>query len=121
VVRDETGGRRGVDAVIDKDRTAALLATEVGADHLMLLTDVPAVFADWPDRNEPIRRAPPHSLLSLAFDRGSMGPKVEAARHFVQGTGGVAMIGTPEDAVAMLEGRAGTRVDADAGRMEIGD
>lgn len=121
VVQEPSGARRGADAVIDKDRTAALLATEVGADRLLLLTDVPAVYADWPDRREPIRRAPPHSLLSFRFDRGSMGPKVEAARHFVQGTGGVALIGTPEDAVAMLDGRAGTRVDGDARSLEIGD
>jgi carbamate kinase len=119
VVRDAGGARSGVDAVIDKDRTAALLATEVGAERLLLLTDVPAVYADWPARNEPIREAPPHALLAFQFDRGSMGPKVEAARHFVQGTGGVAVIGKPEDAVSLLEGRAGTRVQADTREIEI--
>lgn len=120
VVRDANGARVGADAVIDKDRTAALLATELGAHRLLLLTDVPAVYADWPDRNQPIRRAPPHALLSFHFDAGSMGPKVEAARHYVQGTGGVALIGSPEDAVAMLEGHAGTRIDPDAPELEIG-
>ncbi|MGH0038139.1 MAG: carbamate kinase [Myxococcota bacterium] len=120
VVRDESGARRGAEAVIDKDRTAALLATEVGADRLLLLTDVPAVYADWPGRDEPIRRAPPHLLAPMEFDAGSMGPKVEAARHFVQGTGGVALVGKPEDAVAMLDGRAGTRVDGDARSLEVG-
>ena len=57
VVRGADGARHGVEAVIDKDRTAVLLATELGADPLLLLTDVPAVYRDWPERNGPIRRA----------------------------------------------------------------
>jgi carbamate kinase len=119
VVRDADGARHGVDAVIDKDRTAALMATELGADHLLLLTDVPCVYRDWPERNEAIRRAPPHALVGLDLHPGTMGPKLEAARHFVQGSGGVATIGAVEEASALLEGRAGTRVDADASRLEL--
>jgi carbamate kinase len=97
-----------------------LLATELAADHLLLLTDVPAVYRDWPAREEPIRRAPPHALVGLQLHPGTMGPKLEAARHFVQGTGGVATIGVVEEANALLAGRAGTRVDADASKLELG-
>lgn len=110
VVVTPEGGLRGVEAVIDKDRTAALLAAGLRADALLLLTDVAAVFEDWPERARPLREATPAELRKLPLDPGSMGPKVEAACRFVDETGGRAMIGALEDARRVLEGRAGTRV-----------
>jgi carbamate kinase len=112
-------GHRGVEAVIDKDLSAQLLAARLGADVLLLLTDVPCIFADWP---EPARRAvralPPREAESLELDPGSMGPKLEAARRFAQ-AGGTAAIGALEDAARILRGQAGTRVSADVARAEF--
>ena len=79
VVRSSDGSHHGVEAVIDKDLSAVLLATELGADRLLLLTDVPAVYADWPERKQAIRSASPRSLSALTFEPGSMAPKIEAA------------------------------------------
>jgi carbamate kinase len=110
VVRGPEGRVHGVEAVIDKDHSAALLATLLSADHLLLLTDVPAVYLDWPDREQPIRTASPRAMQELSLDPGSMGPKVEAACHFVRQTGGMAHIGALEDAPLMLTGKAGTHV-----------
>jgi len=111
VVRDGAGGLRGVEAVIDKDRTAALLAEGLGADVLLLLTDVPAVFEDWPaPRERALREAPPEHLRKLGLDAGSMGPKVEAAARFAEATGGIAAIGALDSATRLLAGEAGTRV-----------
>jgi carbamate kinase len=113
VTRSETGRLEGVEAVIDKDRAAGLLAEEVSADAFLMLTDVEAVFRDWgtPDQ-EPIRQATPEELDSMEFAAGSMGPKVEAASTFVRASGGVAGIGRLEDARAILEGKTGTIVRA---------
>jgi carbamate kinase len=113
VVLDERGRLHGVEAVIDKDLAGELLARSLGADRLLLLTDVAAVMAGWgtPDP-EPIRRASPVELRALEFASGSMGPKVEAACRFVERTGGTAAIGALEDAAEILAGRAGTTVSA---------
>ena len=104
---------RGVEAVIDKDLAASLLARSVDADTLLFLTDVPGVFAQWPPGGtEPLRRASVAELRGQRFAPGTMGPKVEAARRFVEATGRTAAIGAVEDAVAILEGRSGTIVSA---------
>jgi carbamate kinase len=114
VVVDDVGALRGVEAVIDKDLSAALLATVLKADALLLLTDVTAVLAGWGTPNaRPIRRAAPEQMRRLTFAAGSMGPKVDAACRFVEATGGWATIGALEDAAAMLQDRAGTRVGPD--------
>jgi len=107
-----TGGAlRGVEAVIDKDLTAALLAAELDADALLLLTDVAAVYEDWPSPCErPIRRATPAELRARSFAAGSMGPKVEAACRFAERTGRTAAIGALDAAVHLLDGTAGTVV-----------
>jgi carbamate kinase len=112
------GALRGVEAVIDKDATSALLAEALGADALLLLTDVEAVFSDWPvPAARPVRRASPAELRRSAFAPGSMGPKVEAACRFAERTGKPASIGALADAARVLAGDAGTRiqciVDAD--------
>jgi carbamate kinase len=109
------GGVYGVEAVIDKDRSAALLARELAAEALLILTDVPAVFAHWDTpRARAIRKASPRALRAFAFDPGSMGPKVEAACDFAAATGRRAGIGALADAAAILDGAAGTTVEADA-------
>lgn len=111
VVRRGDGGMIGVEAVIDKDRASALLACELGADALIMLTDVSAVWDQWGRPGaRAIRRAAPAVLREMAFDTGSMGPKVEAACSFAEATGGVAGIGTLKAAAAILRGEAGTTV-----------
>ena len=105
------GALRGVEAVIDKDLSSALLAEEVGADVLLLLTDVPAVWTRWPmAQGQPIRRITPQVLRAMPFDPGSMGPKVEAACRFAERTGRVAAIGAVDQAEAILAAEAGTIV-----------
>jgi carbamate kinase len=111
VAREPGGRMEGVEAVVDKDRTAALLATELGAAMLVLLTDVDAVYRDWPRRDEPIRKISPGALRGLPLPEGSMGPKAAAACEFVERTGGTAAIGELTEAAALVAGRAGTRVE----------
>ncbi len=111
VERLPSGAVRGVEAVIDKDLAAALLARDVEADALLLLTDVDAVYRQWGTPNmRAIRAATPGDLGKLEFAPGSMAPKVEAACRFVEARGGLAAIGRLEDAVGILEGRFGTQV-----------
>jgi len=111
VVRAPDGTLSGVEAVIDKDLVAALLAIELHADALLLLTDVPAVETGWgTPEARPLHEATPAELRELGLAAGSMGPKVEAASRFAEATGGRAMIGALEDAAALLAGKAGTTV-----------
>lgn len=109
VVRKASGGLQGVEAVIDKDRAAGLLAADLTADGFLMLTDVDAVYLDWgTPQQRPVRRAQPAELATHYFSPGSMGPKVEAACQFAEIPGRIAGIGRLEDARAILEGRAGT-------------
>lgn len=111
VIRLEDGSFTGVEAVIDKDRASALLAEEIGAEALLMLTDVDGVYRDWgTSRQKLIGRASPAELGKQEFASGSMGPKVEAAAAFINGGGKLAGIGRLEDALAILEGKAGTSV-----------
>jgi carbamate kinase len=111
VVVDEAGGLRGVEAVIDKDLSAALLARLLHVDLLLMLTDVPAVERGFgTPAAEPIRRATPDELRALELAEGSMAPKVEAACRFVEATGGTAAIGALADAGAIVRGETGTIV-----------
>ncbi len=111
VVRRDSGRLAGVEAVIDKDLTASLLARELRADALLLLTDVAAVEERWGDpASRPIRAASPAAMRGFSFAPGSMGPKVEAALRFVEATGRPAVIGALDAASAMLAGEAGTRI-----------
>jgi carbamate kinase len=111
VVRRKDGAMEGVEAVIDKDHTAALLARLLKADMLLMLTDVEAVYRDWgsPDQAA-IATITPDALDALPFAAGSMGPKIIAACDFVRAGGKVAGIGRLQDARAIVEGRTGTRV-----------
>ena len=116
VIRDEEKGWLGVEAVIDKDRTASLLAQEVGAHGLVMLTDVPQVQVGFgTPEARPIGRATASELRALAheFPAGSMGPKIAAAVEFVEATGGFAAIGSLSDAPAIVRQEAGTIVMPD--------
>jgi carbamate kinase len=111
VARSKEGHLEGVEAVIDKDLAASLMAREVDADALLLLTDVSAVLADYGlSTQHPLRRATIDELRSMSFAAGSMGPKVEAVCRFVKATGKHGSIGTFDDAPGLLEGSAGTTV-----------
>jgi carbamate kinase len=114
VARDANGGLRGVEAVIDKDLTAALLARHLGADALIIATDVEAVIEDWGSAAaRPIGEIPAAGLRALAragqFPAGSMGPKVEAACRFAE-SGGRAIITSLHHIADALAGTAGTAV-----------
>jgi carbamate kinase len=113
VVQDADGRFTGVEAVIDKDSASALLAMEMAADCLLLLTDVDAVYVDWgsPDQRA-IRAAGPDDLAALSLEAGTMRPKVEAALAFARQTGKRAVIGRLEAAPAMLAGAAGTIISS---------
>lgn len=111
-------GMRGVEAVIDKDLCSGLLAQELGADCLVIATDVEAVYLDFgqPEQRA-VGRVSPEALRQAIFPAGSMGPKVEAACTFVMATGRRAVIGSLDHIEAMLEGTAGTQVVADGARL----
>ena len=109
VVKLEDGSLVGVEAVIDKDRASGLLAEQLKADALLLLTDVDAVYRQWgTPQASPVQAISPDETEQLDLPVGSMGPKVEAASRFVQAGGAVAGIGLLADAAKILDGTAGT-------------
>jgi carbamate kinase len=112
VVRRD-GRLDGIDAVIDKDRASALLAVTLGAERLVILTDVPALMRDFGGPGEePIAELAVDEAERLLSDLppGSMGPKVEAALAFVRATEADALITSAESLTEALAGRAGTRI-----------
>ena len=119
VVRAD-GSLVGIEAVIDKDRASDILARQLGADMLLLLTDVDAVYLDFgKPAARRIARASAAALTAGQFASGSMGPKVEAATMFAAATGHPAAIGRLEDAMAILRGEAGTTIEAGNAGIEI--
>ncbi|MGI5452119.1 carbamate kinase [Streptomyces sp. CA-249302] len=107
----DSGALSGVEAVVDKDLTAALLAEDLKADFLLILTDVPNVYADYgTSKQRPVLDATPAELRKAGFPAGSMGPKAEAAARFVERTGGLAAIGALDAAYEIVHGRSGTLV-----------
>ena len=105
----------GVEAVIDKDLCAALLARELQADCLVIATDVDAVYLDWgTPAQKALGQVSAHFLQRHDFAEGSMGPKVQAACDFVHRTGKPSHIGALADIEAMLKGSAGTTVSPHA-------
>jgi len=102
-------GYCGVEAVIDKDLSAALLAQELQAEYLMILTDADAVYQDWgTPQARALRHVTPEVLRPFAAPDGAMGPKAEAVIEFVEQTGGTAFIGALADAEAILRREKGT-------------
>jgi carbamate kinase len=112
-VRQHAGVFVGVEAVIDKDHASGLLAKQLGAELLLLLTNVPGVALHFGEpRSTWLRHTTPTLLQSVQLPAGSMGPKVQAAIEFVQATGHRAAIGRLDDVAALVAGLAGTQVRA---------
>ena len=111
------GGRlEGVEAVLDKDLSGALLAQAIGADCFVIATDVPAAAIHWgTPEQEMLGRLTPDVLRGHAddghFASGSMGPKVEAAARFVERGGRRSVITSLEHLGDAVAGRAGTVVE----------
>jgi carbamate kinase len=104
----------GVEAVIDKDRASAVLAEGLGADLLVIATDVDAVYLDWgTPKQRAVAAAHPDVVRTLDLSAGSMGPKAEAAAAFASATGHACVVGALDDLAAILGGASGTRVAVD--------
>jgi len=113
ICRDD-GSLVGVEAVIDKDLASSLLARELKADALLMLTDVDAVYKQWGQADaQAIRHVASSVICEYTFARGSMAPKVEAACEYVEQTNGFAGVGALKDAAAILDGEAGTLIKTD--------
>ena len=112
---EDDGTYEGFDAVIDKDFASALLAKEIDADLLVILTGVEKVAINF---GKPDQRALDKLTIEEAqkyldeghFPRGSMGPKIEASIRFVKETGREALITDMAKLKEALEGRTGTRI-----------
>ena len=114
VIRRDDGQLFGIEAVIDKDAASALLARELGAQALLMLTDVDAVYRNWRQSDAAaIHRIAVGEIRRLEFTPGSMAPKVDAACEFAELSGGFAGIGRLQDAQAILAGETGTLITAD--------
>jgi len=118
VMRGEDGLLQGVDAVIDKDRASALLAQLIGADVLVIITQVDRVCANFGTPEEEALEVLPASraaemLAAGEFPAGSMGPKIESALTFLENGGAEVVITSPEHILAAIDGRQGTRIVAD--------
>ncbi len=111
VIQHASGALHGIEAVVDKDRASALLARQIKADALLLLTDVGAVFRDFGTaKASTIDKITATEAARLTLPDGSMRPKVEAAVDFIRAGDGFAAIGRLEDALEVLKGQAGTRI-----------
>ena len=112
-VASSRSGMVGVEAVVDKDATAVLLARALDADVLALLTDVPGVLEDFgSDHPRTIREMTAEQARAFEGARGSMGPKLEACADFVEAGGRFAAVGAVEDGAAVVRGESGTRIVA---------
>jgi len=113
IIRKEDDDYEGIEAVIDKDLTSSVLASEIGAELLVILTDVPQVYAN---HRKPDQRALGAVTIEEIeelqgaghFAAGSMGPKVEAIIAFLRAGGRRGLITDPDSLESALDGRAGT-------------
>jgi carbamate kinase len=117
VYQDPLLGLEGLDAVVDKDRVSSILGTQLGAEVLMILTNVDAVFEDWgTPAARPIRRMSLEEADAIiaggSLDAGGMKPKVEAAASFVRRGGARAIIARLSEGPAALRGETGTTIMA---------
>ncbi|ENT8518084.1 carbamate kinase [Raoultella ornithinolytica] len=110
-VVEENGSYQGMEAVVDKDLAASVLAQSLQAEALLILTEADAVYLDWgTPKARALRTATVDDLRPLAMPDGAMGPKAEAAIQFVEMTGHPAYIGALRDAPAILRGEKGTLI-----------
>jgi len=119
-VVESEDGLTGVEAVVDKDATASLIAITVNADRLIILTDVEGIMRDFGTPQQ--QRIAVLALTDLAhedYPPGSMGPKVEACADFVAATGNACAIGALRDAARLVDGSAGTQIIADAAELTV--
>ena len=114
VVRRSNGTYRGIEAVIDKDRSSSKLAEQIGADIFVILTDADHVYINYGKENQkPLRKIKVKELEKYSneghFSTGSMGPKVEAACYFAR-TGGYSIICVSIKPDLALEAKSGTHI-----------
>lgn len=115
VALDDLGTMRSIEAAVDKDLTAALLARRLDADLLVMLTDVDAVHSDWDGPHDrSIAGVEVAELRTMSFAPDSIAPKVEAACRFAEATGRRAAIGSLRDLAQVVRGEAGTQVHSAA-------
>ena len=112
----DRGGYDGIEAVVDKDLTSGVLADAIGADRLVILTDVEHAYLDYGAVDErSIETTTPAELQPAIeageFGAGSMRPKIEAACRFIERGGDLATITTPNRLMAALAGEAETRIE----------
>ena len=115
VYTDAKKNLEGIDAIVDKDAVSAVLAAELGAELLLILTSVDAVYADWgTDKKRALRNLTVTEARRMdsekAFGEGSMAPKVRASVDFVSKTGGRAIIADLNQGMDAVHGRAGTTI-----------
>jgi carbamate kinase len=118
IYEDPAKGWEGIDAVVDKDLAAAVLARDLGATLLLILTDVDAVYADWgTPQQRPLRRLTADEAADMdragVFGEGSMAPKIRAAIDFARRTGGRAIITELSRGRDAVRGEAGTTITAE--------
>ncbi|WP_112478756.1 carbamate kinase [Vibrio variabilis] len=112
-VVEKDGAYVGFEAVIDKDMTAALIAEELGAEHLLILTDGTHVCLDWgTPKEQKIEKIDVEQMKKYTFPAGSMGPKVDACCQFVEHTGQQGYIGDLSFASDIIKGESGTTIVA---------
>jgi carbamate kinase len=112
----------GVEAVVDKDQVAAMLAIRFDADRLLILTDVPAVMRDFGSPHQaPIASLTAGEVAAMTFPSGSMGPKVDACLAFTTASGRTSAIGSLEQAEAVLAGESGTTITGGTRDTELAD
>jgi carbamate kinase len=120
MARDHDGHLVGVEAVVDKDASSAVLATAINADLFIMATDAEAVYLDWgTSTQQAIKWISTGALGQFDFAAGSMGPKVAAAIAFAEVSGGRAVIGKIDDMDRILAGDAGTVIEAKDGPTEF--
>lgn len=112
-VVEKDGAYVGFEAVIDKDMTAALIAEEIGAQHLLILTDGSHVCLDWgTPKEEKLENVSVEQMKKYTFPAGSMGPKVDACCQFVEKTKQHGHIGDLSSALEIIKGKTGTHIKA---------
>jgi carbamate kinase len=110
-VVEKNGSYQGMEAVVDKDLAASVLAQSLQAEALLILTEADAVYLDWgTPKARALRTTTADDIRPLAVPDGAMGPKAEAAIQFVEMTGHPAYIGALRDAPAILRGEKGTLI-----------